>query len=384
MTIKIRHIISRWFLVATSFCLTLVITEFTLRTIYHNDAPFNDQFVPPGTFFQPDGQLIYKIAPNASNQVITDEFVQNTKTNNIGCRSNLLPDNKEQSQYRVFFVGDSSTFGYGISSNELTYPARFESYVQKENALKQIKVYNCGVPGYSPDQELRMIEKKIVEYKPDLVIWNIMNPSDLFDLMRQTNWPIPALYGIRNNQLTAYDARFNWLSFQNWVKTSTPGWFSRSYIIGQLIRTMSSTPFFGRKPNLSEPEMLRWASDKLKLEIEDAQMTANRHGFDLVVVLLPTKNLFTSQYRDEKFVTAMKNIASETGNKGIKIVDLNEEIQQLNDYKLAESGKKVLGISTSYPTPELFFKNDPHPNENGTEVFAKALASYFSRQEIIH
>lgn len=368
MTIKNKLITSRLFLILSSLLCSVIICELTLRIIYLNQSKGHN-LVLTDTYYQPDPDLIYRPAPNALFKMVTDEFNQEAYTNNIGCRSEDLPTIKAESEYRIFFVGDSYTFGHGISKNELTYPARFEKYIQEYvGDSKKINVYNCGVPGYTPDLEYRLTEKRVITYKPDLIIWNIMYPSDLYDLTFQLNWPVPALYGIKNNKLIPYDARLNWLAFQNMIITSTPKWISRSFTVGQLLKSMSSIPFFSRVPNVPESDRISWASQKILLEIEAMKELAEKNNFRLIIVYLPAKDLFTGLHYDDRYTSSMKNIAAQIKNKGIEFVDLFEQINLLASKEASYEGNYVLGITNISISPELFFKKDFHPNEKGADV----------------
>ena len=66
-------------------------------------------------------------------------------------------------KHRILTLGDSFTFGEGVSDNE-TYSHYLES------ALPNTEVVNLGVPGYGHDQMLLYLKEEGVKYHPDVVI----------------------------------------------------------------------------------------------------------------------------------------------------------------------------------------------------------------------
>ena len=83
-------------------------------------------------------------------------------TNNIGERS-LVNYKKDDSKYEVLVLGDSMTFGEGISDEFV-----WTNIVKKKN--QNINIINLAVPGYGIDQMYLVLKETIKIYKPDLVI----------------------------------------------------------------------------------------------------------------------------------------------------------------------------------------------------------------------
>jgi len=371
---KKRLILLRLSFIIWGIILGIVGAELFLKVQYANTLDAHDSAWTVKFGNQLDNELIYSYVPNFSSNWKKDEFDQHVSINEIGCRSQSLPKVKYKSEYRIFFIGDSYTFGQGISKNELTYPALFENYLKNTNITKKdIRVYNCGVQGYSPDQEYRLIEKKIIKYKPDLIIWNLLNPSDLYELTHTYKdlWNVPALYTIKNNKLTSLNAKLNWLYFQNWITKYTPEWINNSYVFKMLMRKISMVDYFNWIPRIPEQKKLEWASQKLYLEIEQVDLLSKQHNFDLWIVMLPAKDMFTNALTNLQFVESLNYIGDKAKNKGIKVVNLYDEIQQFS--------KK----SQNLKVENLFFKNDSHPTEEGAELFAKTLLSVFLSDDIM-
>lgn len=92
-----------------------------------------------------------------------------------GFRGKQYPVKKSSDVFRIFVVGDSITFGYGIRENRDVYYNVLEDILNKyavSSGLKtRFEVMGLAAPGYSTYTELSIFKKKGLKYKPDLVIF---------------------------------------------------------------------------------------------------------------------------------------------------------------------------------------------------------------------
>jgi len=128
-------------------------------------------------------------------RTLGDELIPNQKTesitiNSLGFRGNELPTEKSESEFRIFMIGGSTMFGYGATSDETTIPG-FMDNLFKNNNLDTIRVINAGIQGADSFDELRLIQTKILELEPDLVIiydgWNDLRENNTPDQISR-NW----------------------------------------------------------------------------------------------------------------------------------------------------------------------------------------------------
>lgn len=107
-------------------------------------------------------------------------YTRNALNRLIGINSQGFRDfeyaiNKPADSLRIIVVGDSVTFGDGLSLED-TYVKQLERLLRK--ALnKQVEVLNFGASGASTINELELIERKILVYRPDILILQ-MDPND--------------------------------------------------------------------------------------------------------------------------------------------------------------------------------------------------------------
>lgn len=319
--------------------------------------------------FQPDNELIYSLKPDTNRNFTRDEFVEIAHINSKGFRgNNEKKDSSAEQVLEIYAVGDSFTFGHGISDDSKTYPELLEKYLNdsSDKVKRKITVINAGVPGYSPDQEYRLILTKVIPLKPNLVIWNLTNSGDLSDLTLAPTWPIPALYDIKDGKLVSLDARFNWLYIANQIRLNTPVSIHDSYLFNLLVNYSSKLKFFNRRPNLSDKKLLDWATNKILLEVEDINQKALKNNFKLLIVILPYKDAFKPSELSLQFDKLIPRFRE----KNIDYIDIKEYVNRKSNQP-ADSFK-VLGTQVMNPL-SLYFKKDQHPNELGADLFARIV-----------
>ncbi len=94
-------------------------------------------------------------------------FKRTLTINSLGLRDREYPHAKPEGVFRILVLGDSFTWGYGISDDEI-FTELLESDLNR--AGHRVEVLNAGVSGWGTDQELLFLEKEGFNYEPDLVI----------------------------------------------------------------------------------------------------------------------------------------------------------------------------------------------------------------------
>jgi lysophospholipase L1-like esterase len=118
--------------------------------------------------YQPDRVLYWKLKPNQDCFTKVDH-----KSVHINSHSTRGPDfetAKPANTLRILSLGDSRTFGWGVSDVE-TYSERLRSLL--ENAMggkEKVEVINAGVNAWSYPQILVYFRDIALEYHPDVVI----------------------------------------------------------------------------------------------------------------------------------------------------------------------------------------------------------------------
>jgi len=154
MTAKRRKIFFRILLLSfVAFSLILFFGE-TIARLYMNKKH------PDKLFRYTDDGLVYDLLPSAAveteNQIV--------KINHEGFRGAIIAQEKKAK--RIFFIGDSMIFGFGLNEKQ-TLPVQLQNIARKD---MELEVLNAGVIGYNTRQERIVLEKKLLDYNPDVVI----------------------------------------------------------------------------------------------------------------------------------------------------------------------------------------------------------------------
>lgn len=134
---------------------------------------------------------------------ISRDFV--FSTNAQGLRN--PPLQPEGTRVRILAIGDSTTFGLGLSDSE-TWPAQLEAALNVRDDGPHYEVINAGVIGYSSYQGLRYLEQRGLALAPALVIATFGNNDwavwgGMPDVIKGEAWQVyepgwwpPKLYGL--------------------------------------------------------------------------------------------------------------------------------------------------------------------------------------------
>ncbi len=90
------------------------------------------------------------------------------KINSRGLRDEEIPLAKPANERRILVLGDSVTFGWGVSQGE-TFSDRMEP-VLREHTGSSWQVINSGVNGYNTAQEASYLRLEGMKYSPDYVL----------------------------------------------------------------------------------------------------------------------------------------------------------------------------------------------------------------------
>jgi len=116
-----------------------------------------------------DPILDYVNRPNASRSIHYDDgegarWTVRMETNRQRFRGPVVAVSKPKGVLRVACLGDSHTWGDGVSAGE-TWPAQLQRH-----AAAGVEVLNCGVNGYDTLQEVLWYERFVERMDPDLVL----------------------------------------------------------------------------------------------------------------------------------------------------------------------------------------------------------------------
>ncbi len=90
------------------------------------------------------------------------------RINALGLRGGEVTIPKPEKSYRIVVMGDSVTFGNGVGDGE-TYSAQLARTLH-ESGLRRVEVINAGIPAYDTWQHALLLEELVISLEPNIVI----------------------------------------------------------------------------------------------------------------------------------------------------------------------------------------------------------------------
>jgi lysophospholipase L1-like esterase len=95
----------------------------------------------------------------------------------------------------VILLGDSVAFGLGVNQSRI-YSALLSNKLNG-NPIQNVNIINFAIPGYGGNEQLAVLEKIGLDYRPNLVILNFYM-NDYFDALRGEVTTVNRLVAIKN------------------------------------------------------------------------------------------------------------------------------------------------------------------------------------------
>jgi hypothetical protein len=92
------------------------------------------------------------------------------QVNADGFRGPRVAQARAPGTWRIACVGDSHTFGWGVPDGE-TWPDHLRAILERRGQGRRPEVLNCGVNNYDVLQEYQALRRKVLPFRPDVVLW---------------------------------------------------------------------------------------------------------------------------------------------------------------------------------------------------------------------
>lgn len=124
--------------------------------------------------YAPDPILFARPKPNTTCVITTPEYVMRTPINPQGfIGTTPVSVEKKTGTSRIAFIGDSMTFGQGVSF-DFAYPFRVAKTLGAE-------IINASMVGAGPDWYYLRLKESLLPYRPDVVVVGLYVGNDLSD-----------------------------------------------------------------------------------------------------------------------------------------------------------------------------------------------------------
>jgi lysophospholipase L1-like esterase len=157
MNAKVRNLGKNLALALGSFLFCFLLLELVLRV-----AGFGNLEI-----YEPDPKFYWRLKPNQN--CLTKVGRKPVHINSHGTRGPEFSVNKPPGVTRILFLGDSKTFGWGLSEDE-TYASLVKKGLEQRRPQTHVEVINAGVNAWSYHQMLAYFRERAKTFAPDYLV----------------------------------------------------------------------------------------------------------------------------------------------------------------------------------------------------------------------
>jgi lysophospholipase L1-like esterase len=308
-----------------TFLFALFILEFVLRL-----SGFGNLEI-----YEPDPKLYWKLKPNQNCFTKVDH--KPVHINSHGTRGKEFQVDKPASTIRILSLGDSRTFGWGLSESE-TYSGLLEQMLQRKfGGVKRVEVINAGVNAWSYAQMFVYFRDTALQYKPDVVILADANLWTQFSEKNSPEFAKQFMLRVRLKNLLRRSALYHYV-----VEMKLKVYYEK--------HRQKFIPVNPQQDALFEKQQQKDPDAIFRDAIEGICTLARREGIKPVLLYLPMSTELNSG--EASSILEIKRNISKRLN--VPLADMSAEFKN--------EGK------------ELYLEADPvHPNALGNEIVAGRL-----------
>jgi len=334
--------------VSISICAVLlifIVTEGLLRLINfsYNTRPRYMEFNFPNPhelyeIFEPDDATLWRLRPGVRMGPGIEPV------NGMGFRGAEFKVEKQRGVIRVIMMGDSVTFGTDENYPRLTAECLGAGY----------EVINAGVPGYTSNQGLRLLNSRIAPLKPDIIVvmygWNDHWLAQGFTDAEQT------MRSPESNKARLFE-KLRIYQLIHWIIAKAP---------------LSQPP--------PGPAKLRVSPEEYRQNIERIVSDARRNGARVILVTPPSALSLGKVPVYLYHLKFMEGTPDEPREVGVmRVTYLHESYNDIVRSVAADAGVEIAdvdrdwlarGVGDLFRNPE---KDIIHPNPAGYRLIAKTL-----------
>ena len=258
--------------------------------------------------------------------------------------------------FRIIGLGDSITFG-AFLNREDTYLHKVESMLNSGSIAQRFEVVNAGVPGYGPMHELVYLKKKLIKYKPDVVMIGFcINDIEDIDGYKPLN---KLTYAARKSAL------YNFLTYHITFAVGKMASLKRGGTAYNLTEDSKKDPLVFLNKGYSEYMTGLWG--KVKDTLEEIRDVAEQNNARVVLIAFP----FGVQLLQDERPDPQKILAEFAKENNILFIDLWDVYKK-------EMSKNDLYADNEPPYEGI------HPNSYGNEITARQIYDFLTREGVVN
>lgn len=261
-------------------------------------------------------------------------FALNTRLNSLGCRDKEWTVEKPPGVWRIAFVGDSFTYGWGIEHVEDRFPDRVQARFDRQST-RSVEVMNVAKPGWDTGAQIEPIQDMIDVYGVDEVVLGYV-PNDIEKLLTRS----PEFDPIRPPEPV-------WFNMQS---SCLLDHLYRRVVLPRVATVAGYHDWLA--DGFADPEVWQQHQQQLGAIIRSCR----ERGVTLRIALLPFIRTSGEKFQPEKLHGTLRAFFE---TNGLSVVDL-------------------LGTLTGEdPSALVVNPQDAHPNERAHERYAAAIWKAF-------
>jgi len=264
--------------------------------------------------------------------------------NSEGWRDSEHQTEKLIDDVRILGLGDSYTFGQGVKREHL-FLTHLESLLGEKLDGRHVETINTGQPGYNTAMEKQLLNRRGLDYDPDVVLLSFV-PNDVE----------PDIYADRP-KVEFFEEFTTSYADQDWMSEHSELWM----LIRRNVQRYSAGNSYLQKSidsYLSEPEKWNRCRDALT-GIRDL---CQQNDCKLAVAIFP---FFVNLNGDYPFQPIHDHVRSFCDEAGIPVVDLRDSFRE-------------------FEGPELWVHpTDQHPNEQAHKIAAEAISQFLVENDLV-
>jgi len=329
-------------LVFTSCLLAMGLAEVCVRVL-------SPAMAQPGLvqIHQPSDTYGFELAPGSVGQGMLGEDIS---INPQGARD--APFTDKRNNKRIVAIGDSFTFGIGVELED-SYVKQLESMLRETD--KNVEVLNLGVGSYNFWHYLEVLNNRVVDLVPDLVIIGFylddlsvpghpqtVIPHNPFEQRVHDDFTASALWNLIRNLMTRLEARYRHRRGYEYLAGIEE---RKNYIGGR----KPDHIFYRLQTGSMDPGLYRAFGEA----VDKLAAWSIRENVPVVVVFIPDASQINEPIRQ----SVNRTVASEMARVGIEFVDATPIFEAQPDAR-----------------PLYLFPLDAHTSPSGHALIAQVLA----------
>ena len=276
--------------------------------------------------------------------------------NSYGFRSPEIPLEKPASRLRLAFLGGSTTYCAEVSSDKMTWPYLVVADIRKRFPGLDIDFINGGVPGYTTRTLKPYLEKRIEQFRPDVIV--IYEASNDLSVNSAT---LAREQGVTNR---TDEQSMGWLSSRSLLL----------YLVKKNLAVMRQ-----QYPLLGGGSQRKIFIDQARLDAMyrrdlTALVEASKQVADLVVTVTFAPRLRTNQSPTELRAAAITSLYYMPYMTPEAILEGFQHYNEIIRSVAVEENTLVVGNEDSIPADALHYTDSAHFTDAGSTLMAKRVA----------